>query len=47
MATPHVGGMAGVILDIAPSLGESSYHREDHDEGDSLVGVRAQAAKGN
>ena len=28
MATPHVGGMAGVILDIAPSLGVADYHRK-------------------
>ncbi len=44
MATPHVGGMAGVILDIAPSLGVADYHREDHDEGDSLVGGEGTAA---
>ena len=36
MATPHVGGMAGLILDIAPSLGVADYHREDHDFGDSF-----------
>ena len=46
MATPHVGGMAGVILDIAPSLGVADYHREDHDEGDSLVGGDGTAAYG-
>jgi subtilisin family serine protease len=46
MATPHVGGMAGVILDIAPSLGVADYHREDHDEGDSLVGGEGTAAYG-
>ena len=46
MATPHVGGMAGVILDIAPSLGVADYHREDHDEGDSLVGGEGSAAYG-
>ena len=38
MATPHVGGMAGLILDVAPSLSVADYHREDHDFGDSLVG---------
>ena len=31
MATPHVGGMAGLIIDIAPSLGVADYHRDDHD----------------
>ena len=41
MATPHVGGMAGLILDVAPSLGVADYHREDHDFGDSLVGGEA------
>ena len=46
MATPHVGGMAGVILDVAPSLGVADYHREDHDEGDSLVGGEGTAAYG-
>ena len=46
MATPHVGGMAGVILDIAPSLGVADYHREDHDEGNSLVGGDGTAAYG-
>ena len=46
MATPHVGGMAGVILDVAPSLGVADYHREDHDEGDSLVGGEDSAAYG-
>ena len=46
MATPHVGGMAGVILDIAPSLGVADYHREDHDESDSLVGGEGTAAYG-
>ena len=46
MATPHVGGMAGVILDIAPSLGVADYHREDHDQGDSLVGGEGTASYG-
>ena len=46
MATPHVGGMAGVILDIAPSLGVADYHREDHDEGNSLVGGEGTASYG-
>ena len=46
MATPHVGGMAGLILDIAPSLGVADYHREDHDFGDSLVGGEGTAAYG-
>ena len=46
MATPHVGGMAGLILEVAPSLGVADYHREDHDEGDSLVGGEGTAAYG-
>jgi subtilisin family serine protease len=46
MATPHVGGMAGLILDVAPSLGVADYHREDHDFGDSLVGGEGTAAYG-
>ena len=46
MATPHVGGMAGIILDVAPSLGVADYHREDHDEGNSLVGGEGTAAYG-
>ena len=46
MATPHVGGMAGIILEVAPSLGVADYHREDHDEGDSLVGGEGTAAYG-
>ena len=46
MATPHVGGMAGLILDIAPSLGVADYHRDDHDFGDSLVGGEGTAAYG-
>ena len=46
MATPHVGGMAGLILDVAPSLGVADYHREDHDFGNSLVGGDGTAAYG-
>ena len=46
MATPHVGGMAGLILDVAPSLGVADYHREDHDFTDSLVGGEGTAAYG-
>ena len=46
MATPHVGGMAGLILDVAPSLGVADYHREDHDFGNSLVGGDGNAAYG-
>jgi hypothetical protein len=46
MATPHVGGMAGIILDVAPSLGVANYHREDHDEGSSLVGGDGTASYG-
>ena len=46
MATPHVGGMAGILLDVAPSLGAADYHRDDHDFGDSLVGGDGTAAYG-
>ena len=46
MATPHVGGIAGLLLDAAPSLGVADYHRDDHDEGDSLVGGDGSAAYG-
>ena len=37
MATPHIGGIATLLIDAAPSLGVADYHREDHDEGLSLV----------
>ncbi|MBA45467.1 MAG: hypothetical protein CMB31_02630 [Euryarchaeota archaeon] len=37
MATPHIGGIATLLIDAAPSLGVADYHREDHDEGISLV----------
>ncbi|MBR68192.1 MAG: hypothetical protein CMA86_01610, partial [Euryarchaeota archaeon] len=46
MATPHVGGMAGILLDVAPSLSVADYHRDDHDFGDSLVGGDGTAAYG-
>ena len=46
MATPHVGGMAGLMLNVAPSLGVADYHRDDHDEGSSLVGGEGTAAYG-
>ena len=46
MATPHVGGMAGLLLDVAPSLGVADYHRDDHDFGSSLVGGDGTAAYG-
>jgi len=46
MATPHDGGMAGLLLDAAPSLGVADYHRDDHDFGDSLVGGEGTAAYG-
>ena len=38
--------MAGLILNVAPSLGVADYHREDHDFGDSLVGGEGTAAYG-
>ena len=46
MATPHVGGIAGLVLNAAPSLGVADYHRDDHDFGDSLVGGEGTAAYG-
>ncbi len=46
MATPHVGGIAGLLIDVAPSLGVADYHREDHDEGSSLVNGENAAAYG-
>ena len=36
MATPHIGGIATLLLAAAPSLGAASYQYEDHDEGESL-----------
>ena len=46
MATPHVGGIAGLLLNAAPSLTVADYHRDDHDEGDSQVGGEGTAAYG-
>ena len=46
MATPHVGGIAGLVLNAAPSLGVADYHRDDHDFGHSLVGGDGTAAYG-
>ena len=46
MATPHVGGLAGLLLDVAPSLSVADYHRDDHDEGSSLVSGEGAAAYG-
>ena len=46
MATPHVGGIAGLLLNAAPSLTVADYHRDDHDEGDSLVGGEGTASYG-
>jgi len=37
MATPHIGGIATVLIDVAPSLGTAWYQYEDHDEGTALV----------
>ena len=36
MATPHIGGIATLLLAAAPSLGAADYQIEDHDEGESL-----------
>jgi len=36
MATPHIGGIATLLLAAAPSLGTATYQYEDHDEGESL-----------
>ena len=46
MATPHVGGIAGLVLNAAPSLGVADYHRDDHDFANSLVGGEGTAAYG-
>ena len=46
MATPHVGGIAGMLLDVAPSLAAADYHRDDHDEGSSLVSGDGAASYG-
>ncbi len=37
MATPHIGGIATVLIDVAPSLTVANYQYEDHDEGISMV----------
>ena len=44
MATPHIGGIATLLLAAAPSLGVADYQIEDHDEGNSLY--FDEAAKG-
>ncbi|MEC9089960.1 MAG: S8 family serine peptidase [Candidatus Thermoplasmatota archaeon] len=44
MATPHIGGIATVLIDVAPSLGTAHYQYEDHDEGTALV--TGQSAQG-
>ena len=44
MATPHIGGIATVLIDVAPSLGTAWYQYEDHDEGTAMV--TGQAAQG-
>jgi len=36
MATPHIGGIATLLLAAAPSLGAADYQIEDHDEGESM-----------
>ena len=35
MATPHIGGIATLLIAAAPSLGVADYQIEDHDEGQS------------
>ncbi len=35
MATPHIGGIATLLIAAAPSLGVANYQIEDHDEGQS------------
>ena len=44
MATPHIGGIATLLLAAARSLGTADYQIEDHDEGESLY--FDEAAKG-
>jgi subtilisin family serine protease len=36
MATPHIGGIATLLLAAAPSLGVANYQIEDHDSENSL-----------
>lgn len=36
MATPHIGGIATLLLAAAPSLGVANYQTEDHDHLESL-----------
>ena len=36
MATPHIGGIATLLLAAAPSLGVADYQAEDHDHEQSL-----------
>ncbi len=36
MATPHIGGIATLLLAAAPSLGVADYQTEDHDHLESL-----------
>jgi|TARA_A100001037_G_C15142407_1_gene634478 subtilisin family serine protease len=36
MATPHIGGIATLLLAAAPSLGAANYQIEDHDHLESL-----------
>jgi subtilisin family serine protease len=46
MATPHIGGSATVLLNVAPSLQSAWYQHEDHDEGTSMVtGETAQGVQ--
>ena len=44
MATPHIGGIATVLIGVAPSLGTADYQYDDHDEGTAMV--NGEAAQG-
>ena len=44
MATPHIGGIATMLIAAAPSLRAADYHHEDHDIGTSEV--TGEAAQG-
>ncbi len=44
MATPHIGGIATLLISVAPSLKVADYQHDDHDEGSSMV--TKEAAQG-